>query len=112
MPSSLLPSRSARIAVFISARIFSFISSRRSLTLARNFLRLVEAGFLGMYRQPLWQAAEKRSFHSLHPHSSLSRGREVTESSHLLPKVRNVHILTGPQEVYFRILPEARSRPG
>src|SRR5271166_1345599 len=53
MPSSLLPSRSARSAVFISARIFSFISSRRSLTLARNFLRLVEAGFLGMYRQPL-----------------------------------------------------------
>src|SRR5262245_49422504 len=55
MPSSLLPSRSARIAVFISARIFSFISSRRSLTLARNFLRLVEAGFLGMYRQPLYR---------------------------------------------------------
>src|SRR5277367_1939700 len=54
MPSSLLPSRSARISESISLSSLVFISPSCSRILARNFFLLVAAAFFGIIRRPLW----------------------------------------------------------
>src|SRR5579885_2480445 len=64
MPSSLLPSRSARSSVSISPSSLFFISSRRSLVVARNFLRLAAllelAAFLGIGEPRYLDARDNR----------------------------------------------------